>query len=681
MKLSHLPLLVLVICACEKKEEPIFTITPEPIKVVQETSLSTTEDIQTWKEMVRDLASKKPKPADPSASLALLSSFTFDDTSLQTLIGPDLYGISSTNPFLHSYNGNENWCPKEDHRQDQDVMGSQAEAQNLETQDKEWQASRIYMNLGHHEDAKRCMLALQSEQEWMAAGRLAVELGDFDVLNAVVDTLRQSDQTTRVQTLIRYAFELDHTGTAKHIIKRMEWKLYDAGWETLSWAIQCGETDLIPEILPDFVNDYMDEDGAQNHDHLILAYIAMQDKTDHAKAMEYATRMLENPRLNVVATVECAEGCNITPMVGTVAFWNMVSKDPNLSLAYLDRVNDWFRPLYFDPSREQTIPIESMVEQGPQDVYMLSWDVGYPQRAHLMWNLLREVAQSGGPILIQTYLGILNRKDWTEPAALSMQDREVGKKILGAGGNPNAPDLNQAEQYFVGRLFGGTNSLEAVDWYRTAEYSGGSNLTLVFEDKSTMASFDLNDFYRSGHLSREDILRLWAELEIQKVEYEGPVYPLTEEMILIAQAQDLLTQGKMEEAANICWGLLRVSGKDTCALNSLRADTPVEAGYLYDLVSRGMHLQDGQTTIHEAILHRANDILMSRNSWRRQMISLLELPEQVRKENEKLQRSLPVDRKGEVTNFPDVEALMQEIMPVVEEADPLLAAKIRIDQH
>ena len=196
-----------------------------------------------------------------------------------------------------------------------------------------------------------------------------------------------------------------------------------------------------------------------------------------------------------------------------------------------------------------------------------------------------------------------------------------------------------------------------------------------------MASFDLNDFYRSGHLSREDILRLWAELEIQKVEYEGPVYPLTEEMILIAQAQDLLTQGKMEEAANICWGLLRVSGKDTCALNSLRADTPVEAGYLYDLVSRGMHLQDGQTTIHEAILHRANDILMSRNSWRRQMISLLELPEQVRKENEKLQRSLPVDRKGEVTNFPDVEALMQEIMPVVEEADPLLAAKIRIDQH
>lgn len=679
--LSFVLSLVLMICACEKKEEPVLTIAPEPIKVAQETSLSTPEDIQVWKEMVRDLASKKPEPADPSASLALLSSFTFDDASLQTLIGPDLYGISSTNPFLHAYNGDENWCPKEDHRQDRDVVGTQAEAQNLEAQDKEWQASRIYMNIGHDEDAKRCMLALQSEQEWVAAGRLAVELGDFDVLNTVVDTLRQSDQTTRIHSLIRYAFELDHTGTAKHIIKRMEWKLYDAGWETLSWAIQCGQTDLIPEVLPDFVNDYMDEDGAQDQDHLILAYIAMQDKTDHAKAMGYATRMLENPRLNVVATVECAEGCNITPMVGTVEFWDLVSKDPNLSLAYLDRVNDWFRPLFFDPAREQTIAFESLIEEGPQDAYMISWDVGYPQRAHLMWNLLREVARDGGPVLIQTYLGILNRKDWAEPAALSAQDREVGKKILGAGGNLDAPDLNQAERYFLGRLMGGVNALETVDWYRSAEYSEGGGLELVFEDKSTLFSFSLDDLYRSGRLSKEDILRLWAELGIQKTEYAGPVYPLTQEQIMVAQAQDFLAQGKMEEAVNICWGLLRVSGKDACVLNSLRADTPVEAGYLYDLVSRGMHLQDGQMAVFETILHRANEILVSRSSWRRQMISLLQLPRQVREENEKLQRSLPVDRRGEVTNFPDVEALMQEMMPQVEEADPLLAAKIKTDQR
>ena len=676
-----LSLLVLMVCACERKEEPILTITPEPIKVVQDTSLSTPEDIQTWKEMVRELVSKKPEPADPSASLALLSSFTFDNASLQTLIGPDLYGIRSENPFLHSYNGDENWCPNEEHRQDRDVVGSQTEAQNLETQDKEWQASRIYMNLGRREDAKRCMLALQSEQEWMAAGRLAVELGDFDVLNTVVNALRQSDQTTRIHSLIRYAFELDHTGTAKHIIKRMEWKLYDAGWETLSWAIQCGETDLIAEILPDFVNDYMDEDGARDRGHLILAYIAMQDKTDHAKAMEYATRMLENPRLNVVVTVECGEGCNITPMVGTVEFWNMVSKDPNLSLAYLDRVNDWFRPLFFDPAQEQIIPIESMVEKGPQDAYMISWDVGYPKRAHLMWNLLREVARGGGPILIQTYLGILNRKDWAEPAALSAQDREVGKKILGAGGNPNAPDLNQAERYFLGRLMGGTNALETVNWYLSAGYSSVGRLELVFEDKSTMTPFALVDLYRSGHLSKEDILRLWTELGIQKTEYAGPVYPLTQEQIWIAQAKDLLAQGKMEEAANICWGLLRVSGKDTCAISSLRTETPVEAGYLYDLVGRGMHLQDGQMAVYEVIERRAIDILMDRSSWQRQMLSLLRLPKYVRKENEKLQQSLPLDRREEVTNFPNVEALMQEVMPVVEEADPLLATKIQIDQR
>lgn len=673
---SILPLLcaiLVILQACGKNETPVPTLEPElePFIVEQDESFSTPEKIKAWKEEVALLAASKPHVSDLQKTLAPLSSFTFDEASLATLIGPDLYDVSPQNPFFSSY-GNEAWCAGEQNLEDRDNIGSLAEAQKLEASDEEWRASRIYQNLKRADDARRCMLSLKQEQEWAAAGRLAVELGDFDTLDKVVDTLCASDQTTKIRNLIRYAIRLNHVQTAKHITKRMDWKLYDTEWETLTWAIACRAEDLVPEILPDFMADFMDEDGLpRGREDLILAYVVMQARTDKEKALGYARTLLQNPRLNVVASVSCGEGCDITPVIGTVEFWNLIRHDEGLSSAYLDRVNDWFAPFVFDP----TLPAwteSSTVQGGPYEASLITWDMGYPVRAHLLWNLLRAVAQNGDPKLREAYLSILDRNTWTLPSPINSMEREVGHKILTGTWRQDVPDLTLADRYVLSLLEGKQREADLKS-QNEALPGYSSDFELTFKDGSVLYGHTLDTLYSAGHLSQEDILRLWKELDIETAVYDGPIYPQEEQSVWVAKAREYLMQGEIKEATQICWGLLQSSQKNLCGIDVSPASTPQEAGYLYELVSRGQGLHSGQMTIYYASTDRAKEDMVAIFEWRVQMHDLLQRPYETLESNQLLQDSLPESERAQVTNFPDADAMVSAVMPEVIKVDPTLA--------
>jgi len=683
---SHLPLwrqtlmrhlftlltFLLIFQACNKEESR----TPAPVirqvpRVQQNESLSTPEKIQTWKDDVRSAIRERPEPMVPSTAMAPLSAFTFDTGSLGTLIGQDIYGASLENPFLQSF-GSKDRCAGEKRRLDMDVGKNLTEAQDLEKRGEEWKASRIYQNLGRREDAKRCMSALAKENEWMAAGRLAVELGDLETLNTSVDHLQKEDRISKIRELIRYTLELDQTNLAKHITARMGWKLYDLPWDTLTWAIQCGATDLIPDILPEFVEDYTDKesDRASERGDLLLAYITLQAKTNRPKAMEYARKVLAYPRLNVVALLECGESCSFSPVIGTVEFWNMIRTDPALSKIYLDRMDDWFSPLVLRPDGDPPALSDGpLVDEGPNHPSELSWDISYPNHGHLLWNLLRKVAKDGGPVLTGKYLDMLERKNWAEPSPLSALDREVGRRILKSDWNLNAPDLSQANRYQLSRLMGAPDTENKIDWYQTSWHTYMSGLSLVFEDGSELYEYDLRNLYRAGHLPKKDILRLWKEFGIVTATLTGPVQTSVDQEALTLEAREYLLQGRIPEAVSICWSLLHISGKDSCAFNDFNPENQVEAGYLFELVNRGLHLQDGQMALYDVAVHQISERLGATSAWHRKMDQLLRLPVQTQKDNRNLQKSLSAERQGEVTNFPDAEGLLQEMVPDIVVAD------------
>jgi len=671
---SILPLLcalLVIFQACGKNEPSVPPQEPKQIIVEQDESFSTPEKIEAWKEEVVLLASSYPQVRDLHSTLTPLSFFTFDETSLQTLIGPDLYRVSPQNPFLHPY-ADEDWCTGEQRLQDRDNVGTLTEAQKLEADDEEWRASRIYQHLKRTDDARRCMLALKGEGEWAAAGRLAVELGDFDTLNETVDAFRASNQTTKIRELVHYAIQLNHAGTAKHIVQRMEWKLYDAQWETLTWAITCGVEDLVPDILPDFITDFMDADGLpRGREHLLLAYVVLQAKTDKEKAVGYARTLLGNPRLNVVASVSCGEGCDITPAIGTVEFWNLIRHDEEMKTAYLDRIQDWFAPFVLDA----THPVwteSATVYGGPYTSDLLVWDISYPARTHLLWNLLRAVAQNGDPKLHATYLAILEQDTWAQPPPINPMEREVGRKILTGTWKLDAPDLTQGDRHVLSLLAGERAQADLKN--QNEIYPCCSpGFDFVFKDGSILYGYTLDALYSAGHLSQEDILRLWKELGIETAVYDGPVYPQEEQAAQTDKAREYLTQGDIEEAVQICRGLLRSSEKNLCGMEGLTTRTPEESGYLYDLISRGQNLHDGQMAIYHASVDLAKEDVTVVGEWHMEMSELLQKPRETRRDNLRLRDSLPESQHAQVTNFPDADALVQEVMPEVIKANPAFA--------
>jgi hypothetical protein len=59
--------------------------------------------------------------------------------------------------------------------------------------------------------------------------------------------------------------------------------------------------------------------------------------------------------------------------------------------------------------------------------------------------------------------------------------------------------------------------------------------------------------------------------------------------------------------------------------------------------------------------------------WHMEMSELLQKPRETRRDNLRLRDSLPESQHAQVTNFPDADALVQEVMPEVIKANPAFA--------
>lgn len=676
-------------CADDVQDIPVADVTvvtetaPPPqvrkdISNLIDDSFSDEAQIEAWRQEVADLAATRPE-IDTARFVTYFDALSFDHNSLGAMVSRHDNAVM--------------WGPTADCDAEEELFHIyKAEGKILEdaavlfASDQEWDASRIYMVGGHTAKARECMMALREEYSWKAAGRLAIELGDFTVLDEAVDAMLLADHTDNIKDLGSYAVRLGHDKTADHMAQKLEWNLSELLTDNVLWEeIECGNTDLLREIVPTQIEREIENGLYWNSiydtpSQTMLSNIVLLAKSDEALALKYAKVVLEWDHLNVVYFVISSEYNNYAPVVDAEAFWHLIKNDETLVSLYLKRVDAWFERLVSQKDGQELSP---EVVYGP----MSDWpDVAGPMfDAHQEdpWlQKMQAVGRHGDDRLRKYYMNWVKRvrveQDFEDMYATIGELRyQISLKLLGEDWDLESDDLSDASRFILAHLSSNQDKAPvpfADDYgYDDHGHHYCYNATLFFRDGSAMCQDTVFAMVSAADLTFDELHELWTALEVETTPYTGQIYTTPEEVETASKVAvaSLTSDGLNDKAVQICHGILLGTGHEPCSIRF--ATYGFGSG---DPIFNALALENAR----QGDLEQAVDILANQMSnkmygeantleqWRLRMSTLLGKPYQVANINARAfryveefqQNEIPTPSRGydgrmiEMTAMPEV---------------------------
>lgn len=223
----------------------------------------------------------------------------------------------------------------------------------FEDNDEEYKAGKYWLAIGRPDDARRCAVALEAEEEWAASATLAIHLDDQEMFTRGVEALTESDQLTRREQVLTIALDYNRIDW----IRALGFEIPDLITDPdilAEAAMVVQDAELIAKLIAQDLEYWNTTATRYDHpgDRTVRLLVAL-GQIDAERARELAGAFLSSYEPELLFYRD-EMNSTLYPIRGVFGLWELVREDPVLTKLYTDRVRAEFLDRYlFHPEEDR----------------------------------------------------------------------------------------------------------------------------------------------------------------------------------------------------------------------------------------------------------------------------------------------------------------------------------------